>query len=364
MAPTFPGIYYSEWAQLFKSMFWPDKVYSILWQYLAERKRRPLIIMAAICLATGIFCNTQAQQKIGVDFAESQHAFMPLSIPGLEDFVVIDIYKDSFGFMWFATEGGLYRYGGDLARPYVPPSDSVELTSEVIKLLYEDQNQFLWAITNAGGVNRIDLRTHELTTFTEDGSFLESSLPISENLILNIVESDSGHIWLMGEKCANEIYENETTNSLSINIHFYDDLYNELSYSKIPEQIRNRLLYLGWQEGLVLYDPVKNEFYIADISELLSIDRGLPFLRRHEPSSSVLLIDQSLNLYKIHPLTLEVKKTSLKQLHPKIDFQVIQNVFTSDGKTIWIRTHGQGLYKLNWKEKRLQQFSNTAEGGQ
>lgn len=54
----------------------------------------------------------------GNDYSRQQEKFIPKDIPGLTDFVTLNIHQDSYGFLWFTTEDGLYRYDGYRAQAF------------------------------------------------------------------------------------------------------------------------------------------------------------------------------------------------------------------------------------------------------
>ena len=72
---------------------------------------------------------------------------------GLSNNQVLDIFKDSEGFMWFATASGLNRYDGcqmTLFRSY--NADPASLPDNYIKSIQEDYKGNLWILTGVGYV--------------------------------------------------------------------------------------------------------------------------------------------------------------------------------------------------------------------
>jgi ligand-binding sensor domain-containing protein len=69
---------------------------------------------------------------------------------------VDDIYKDSKGFMWFATWGGLDRYDGYSITSY--NSENAKLKSNFCYCLAEDSHERLWVGSDLG-LSCIDLNT-------------------------------------------------------------------------------------------------------------------------------------------------------------------------------------------------------------
>ena len=70
---------------------------------------------------------------------------------GLSNNQVNAIYKDSDGYMWFATASGLNRYDGYDIRVYrSEPGDSTSLPDNFISSIQEDGDGFLWIRTGKG----------------------------------------------------------------------------------------------------------------------------------------------------------------------------------------------------------------------
>lgn len=76
----------------------------------------------------------------------SEFMFKHLEVKdGLSNNQVLDIFKDSEGFMWFATASGLNRYDGcqmTLFRSY--NADPASLPDNYIKSIQEDYKGNLW----------------------------------------------------------------------------------------------------------------------------------------------------------------------------------------------------------------------------
>lgn len=78
----------------------------------------------------------------------SEFMFKHLEVKdGLSNNQVLDIFKDSEGFMWFATASGLNRYDGcqmTLFRSY--NADPASLPDNYIKSIQEDYKGNLWIL--------------------------------------------------------------------------------------------------------------------------------------------------------------------------------------------------------------------------
>jgi ligand-binding sensor domain-containing protein len=83
---------------------------------------------------------------------------------GLSHSWVTHIYKDSYGYMWFATESnGINKYDGYNFTVYKHnPRDKKSLTDNLITFIYEDTKRNLWVGTQYG----LNIYNRELDQFT------------------------------------------------------------------------------------------------------------------------------------------------------------------------------------------------------
>lgn len=84
---------------------------------------------------------------------------------GLTNSAVLSISQSADGFMWFGTCDGLNFYDGINVYPFELTSSS-ELAGNLIESILATDDNKLWVMTNYG-VNCIDTRTSEVTSFDE-----------------------------------------------------------------------------------------------------------------------------------------------------------------------------------------------------
>lgn len=88
----------------------------------------------------------------GFSFAQDDYAFEALTTEqGLSENVVICIYQDRKGLMWFGTYDGLNVYDGYRFRIYRhDPDDSTSLAGNGIYTIMQDKSGRYWVGTNNG----------------------------------------------------------------------------------------------------------------------------------------------------------------------------------------------------------------------
>lgn len=97
-----------------------------------------ILIITLLCLSCGVNAN--------------EFMFKHLEVKdGLSNNQVLDIYKDSEGFVWFATASGLNRYDGTRITIFRNSETDVKsLPDNYIKRIQEDYKGSLWVMTGSG----------------------------------------------------------------------------------------------------------------------------------------------------------------------------------------------------------------------
>ncbi len=106
---------------------------------------------------------------------------------GLSQNSVNDIVQDKYGFMWFATQGGLSRFDGYKFTHFKhQPDDAHSLSDNFVHVVFVADDGDIWAGTRTGGLNRFDFASQTFTRFVHDPTNPKS---LSHNRITSIVQS-------------------------------------------------------------------------------------------------------------------------------------------------------------------------------
>ncbi|MEO6525148.1 MAG: two-component regulator propeller domain-containing protein [Gemmatimonadaceae bacterium] len=154
------------------------------WMSQTPRSLVPVGVLAAL-VAVG--CAVPA--AAGAQALSFRHLTVDDGLPSSQ---VTDVRKDSRGFMWVSTAGGLGRYDGYGFKTYRHSRDDPgSLPSSSVLTVYEDRTRTLWVGTVAG-LSRFDPRTDSFTNFmvSEKPGFMERrSVP-------RILEDRTGRFWI------------------------------------------------------------------------------------------------------------------------------------------------------------------------
>jgi len=118
------------------------------------------------------------------------------SYQGFTDAVVRAVAQDKYGFMWFGTQYGLYKYDGYKFTPYRhDPSDPNSISSNWVMCLQIDSSGALWIGTRGGGLNRFNPVIERFTRFMHDETNRNS---LCDNNIICLKNEDvpGGDMWI------------------------------------------------------------------------------------------------------------------------------------------------------------------------
>lgn len=277
-----------------------------------------------ICICTLIITCTFAD----INFAERQAIFDDTTAItfehigqdiGLKDFSVSSIVQDKHGYIWFATQGGLYKFNGKSTLSYRnDPFETNGLANNLIQTtFYEAESNVLWLGTYQG-VSKLDIDTQTFTNYSSDSSEL------SNNVIVAIQPDAYGNIWFGTMEGLNRL-DRET--GLIETYEVEGNVVRSLCLDST-----NRLL-VGTYEGMYYYDEVNNSLEFVDIDY---------------PSKYVMVIKE----FEPGVLTLGMWDGGTMELD--LNFNVIQNMAYEDNRVyalhqtrdgiLWVGTWGGGLF--------------------
>lgn len=266
---------------------------------------------------------------------------------GLSNSNVLSIAQDKFGFMWFATEGGLNRFDGNRFIAYKHNNTNPKsISCNTINKLLIDNDGILWIATTHEGLDKYNHESDDFTHYYPNGEPGDISGPAITDLCL----SHEGHIWVATYFNGLNLYNKETDK-------FTHYTHNPNEANSIREDIvlkihedRQHFLWIGYRsQGLSVMNTKSGEMkhYKHDPSNPNSL-----------PSNTILAItqDQYNNIWigTDCGLCLYNKQADnfITFAHdPSNDSSIISNKIMDihemkDGK-IWIGTENGGISILD-----------------
>lgn len=117
---------------------------------------------------------------------------------GLPNNSVTAVMKDSFGYIWVATQDGLVRYDGYRFLSYGVKEPLYRLKGNYVYTLCEDRQKRLWVGSDAG-LDLIDLQTGLSVSASDLGAVSELS-SLFNSFVRSVVQTTDGNIWVVTDK--------------------------------------------------------------------------------------------------------------------------------------------------------------------
>ncbi|MFO7614683.1 MAG: two-component regulator propeller domain-containing protein [Bacteroidales bacterium] len=262
-----------------------------------------------------------AQQMSAEDGQDFNPRFEVFNLPGdVYGNSVQGMVQDHSGFLWFATQGGLYRYDGQNFVTYRYDSNNPNsLAADYIESVFLDSNGLLWLTHwQAGALTTFEPERRVFTRHQHDPDNPES---LSSNVLSCVAEDHQGFIWIGGELGLDR-YDPETTTFK----RFQHDPgnSNSLSHNKV------RALYV-------------------DKTGTLWVGTGFPW----DTQSS----EGGLNRYN------PVDGTFTRYLHDPDDSTTLINnkvraIMEDSRGNFWVGTAGDGLHLMDRENGTFQRLTN------
>ena len=314
-------------------------------------------------------------------------------VDGLSQSSVLCIMQDSKGYMWFGTRDGLNKYDGHTFKTYRHNyKDKNSISNSFIKTLVEDKNgdiwigtnnglnkftpnndsferykhsgtknssvdNEIWSLTSAGdnnlwvgtnsGLEKFNIITKERTDIAKD------SVHLLKNQIRSLFRSSDNNLWICNRK--NIIVYND---SIVKEISYPQTQVRKTTrnYAPIVYEDKNNTIWLGYRDGLAVFNPQKNEFQHFKIktNKISSINEEVRSVYEDfygniwvGTYNGLYIINKEKNVIN-HYLHDEKNKNSLSQ----------NSIFNITGDTkgnVWIGTYAGGV---NYYDRSFDLFKN------
>lgn len=153
----------------------------------------------------------QAQQPVSIHLTEKD---------GLPDIEFYDIIEDSKGFIWLASDNGLYRYDGRNYKPY----EHSKQKGNAVFALKEDFSKRIWYTNIAGQFFFVN--EHKTELFIDLGSYLNGSLAdfvLTQKFLFVLSERNIYSIDLENKEVQIQLNSNDSHIGVPMKVdnHFY-----------------------------------------------------------------------------------------------------------------------------------------------
>ncbi len=307
---------------------------------------------------------------------------------------VFCIFQDQKGFMWFGTDGGLYKYDGYTFTVYTnDPANPISLSNDSVRAIYEDRTGTLWIGTEGGGLNQFDRTTEQFIHYKHTPNNPHS---LSDNRVSAIYEDRFGVLWLGTREGGLNRFSRETEQFISYRTEPNDP--HSLSNNWISVIYEDRLgeLWIGTVGGGIqkfdrktgyfihykfdpsspyslsnnsvwsIYEDSLGGLWIGTYNGLNKFDREIQQFRhyQHEPQNPQSLSNNDVRaIYEDRAGTLwigtwfgglnKLKREPEQFIHYRLSDNRVTAMYEDRSGVLWIGTMFGGLNKLERNKKRF-----------
>ncbi len=297
-----------------------------------------------------------AQANDPANLPEPLPKFENLSLEnGLSQSVVMTIFQDPYGFIWFGTQDGLNRFDGHRFVIFRPSTENpLGLNDGWITAICADQQGILWVGTNNGGLNRFDPTSGIFSHFQHQPDNAQSP---SANKITSLwLDPQSGQLWIGTANGLDRM--DPRTEEFA---HFQHDPENpdSLSNNYIRAMIAGpeNTLWIGTNDGLNQFNPQTGRFTrwqhdpnqpnspaTAAINSLFQDHLGQ------------LWVGTSAGLDRFDPATGEfVHYIHAANTTDSLSHSLVHTIFEDSQQNLWIGTH-YGLNRFNPETGKFENY--------
>ena len=276
------------------------------------------------------------------------HAVEPLIVrelnveDGLSQSTVYDVFQDSRGFVWLATENGLNRYDGHQFSQFLPGEADNTIPSGFITSISEDIFKKIWVATFEG----VAIYDQTLNTFTVMGDNSKTQNGLMSSQVIQLLRHSNGSMWLATLGGLHHyVYEDR-----SFTVHTIpDSVRPQANEIMVLAEAPDGKLVVGTQKkGVLLFDPQTGSFeslyYLEDEPQNVKNEiRALYFDSRNKLWIGT---NQGLLVYDYYRGELELNVLEDIQL-PDIQRQRVRSITQDEDGKIWVAVYGDGILSLD-----------------
>ncbi len=289
--------------------------------------------------------------------AQEQYMFKHIAAKdGLSHSQVNCIFKDSRGFMWFATAGGLNRYDGYHYKVYRSnENDTLSIADNLIENIQEDYAGFLWVYTGAGYV-RYNPQTE---TFARDFSSFRKQMGMKSVPTLVYIDNQKNY-WLYAPGEGGFCY-NPLTKKVITCLHGDNGL-SEGTVVAIRDS-KTAILFLFDDGSIDFIDKetgkvLRRDTYLRTHAGIVSgkyslrVDRDNDIWVYSRTAAGVWVCDSRTNTWTLYD-------NSPRSTPYRLSSNVIQDIAEDNGGKIWLATDHGGVNIINKSTGQLTVLLNN-----
>lgn len=305
-----------------------------------ENGMKKRFILVLIVLGGIVF---KAKSQIGIFYSTDKD---------ISNSLINYIYQDKRDYLWIATEDGLNKFDGIKFTVYKNNlKDTTSLKNNYVKCLFEDSQNRFWV----GCINGLQLFDRKTNKF-EEVKLLSSSNERVYPHIISIIEASDGTIWLStsGEGVMKMSKENnkifQTVSPINSKL--------PTPYLTFIFQDSSEKFWIGTADfGIYLYDATTDKMYNFNVRNKKIGSNQISSITEDD-NQNIFVGTLSGGLYEFNRQNFSF--APIEDAAGAESLPIKSLFFDSKLNTLLIGTDGQGLRKLNYKTRKLEDIQITS----
>jgi len=291
---------------------------------------------------------------------------------------VWSIYKDENEALWVGTRNGLNKYLGSkkFKRFIHNDQDTRSISGNYVHEITSDRKGNLWLALAGGGVNRLDVKTEEITVYTATP---DDSNSLGSNTALDVKVDSEGRVWVAtwggGLNCIdngkiivfkNNPSDNETISSDAVEGILLDSNDNIWTanfaggVNRMQKKQMKSYLYKDYKsKGMLPTSNTVNAFKMSDSSIWIGSNEGISIIKNDEiqmlkgefkRTAAVLEDSQNRVWISMQDVGLKIYRDGTFLKDPSIereDLKYILDIKEDRFGNIWFASVSNGLFSYN-----------------
>jgi signal transduction histidine kinase/ligand-binding sensor domain-containing protein/DNA-binding response OmpR family regulator len=316
---------------------------------------------------------------------------------GLSQAVVNSITQDEKGFMWFATDDGLNRFDGYEFRSFKFDTDSdsdVPFQDNFVQRIFKDSRGRLW-VSSRRGLYRFDLSSEKMKRFhdgrrgvTNDVSFISESSSqklwiawylsgvgvfdpvkerydttrvhgLSENATIVAYEDSYRYLWVGSQNKGVDVFKITDQRIGPRQKEYSSEGYIAAQYVKcfLEDHLGN--IWIGTTNGLIVFKRIGNSYHVFNDPGILPPGKGV-FSLVEDKHKTLWIGTHGNGLFTMDLKEFDGRNTEKLRTHRietldnfDISQHTVRTMFLDKDDNVWFGTHGDGVYMISSREKNF-----------
>lgn len=279
---------------------------------------------------------------------------------GLSHQTVNDIFKDSTGYVWFATASGLNRYDGYSIKVFRRVSgDSTSIGTNEVRRLFEGPNGLMWAFSNSGN----DVYNPATETFHRNTDRLLNAMGIATGLITYVKKDRSGNFWFIHYNQGLYRYNPETKETIRLVPDDNDPGSISSATMSALEEDSHGNMWLIHQNGVfekIDHETLKVSYRNEELRERFHNQVFEYILMIDSDNDLWMASDRNFGCFRFDA-TNKVLTNFNRESAPRLTSNIVRKIVQDDHGIIWIGTENGGVNLINKKNYSVTTLHNDED---